>query len=154
MSPSVRENLRSGKRSQNSAQINSPNVESVDAAPKLIVTLAGASVDCPGPRDDEPTWQHSTMSRSQAAVKTGSQKPLWIDGICSASGFSENVTACTPLSERRFISLAASSASHMGRMPHGMNRSGYGAHQSSTCQSLYAWIMTKLTVLSGPWFST
>ena len=71
-----------------------------------------------------PTWQHNTVSVSHAAVNTGSQKSVWIDGIFSASGFSENVTACTPLAERRWISPAASSASHIGRMPHGMNRSG------------------------------
>src|ERR1700742_4041329 len=101
MSPSVRENFNVGKRSQNRAHSSSPNVESTDAAPSDIVTLGGASVDTCAPRDAEPTGQHSTVSVSHAAVNTGSQKSVWIDGMFNASGFSENVTACTPLSDRR-----------------------------------------------------
>ena len=154
MSPSVSENLSVGKRSQKVAQISSPKVASTDAAPSAMVTLGGASVDTCAPRDDEPTCEHSTVSVSHAAANSGSQKSEWIDGICSASGFSENVTACTPLSARRWISPAASSASNSGRMPHGMKRSGYAPHHSSTCQSLYAWIITMFTSRSGPWFRT
>ncbi len=154
MSPSVSENFRSGNRSQNLAQISSPKVASTEAAPSAMVTLGGASVDTCAPREEDPTCVQSTVSVSHAAVKTGSQKSVWIDGMFSASGFSENVTACTPLAESRWISPAASSASHMGRIPQGMKRSGYDPHHSSTCQSLYAWIITMLTSLSGPWFST
>src|SRR4051794_14558938 len=116
MSPSVSENFSDGKRSQNVAQISSPKVASTEAAPSAMVTLGGASDDTCAPRDDDPTWVHNTVSVSHAAVNTGSQKSVWIDGICNASGFSEKVTACTPLSDRRWISPAASSASHIGRM--------------------------------------
>ena len=61
--------------------------------PSAIVTLGGASRRRLRARDDEPTWQHNTVSVSHAAVNSGSQKSVWIDGMFSASGFSENVTA-------------------------------------------------------------
>src|SRR5690349_24040967 len=102
MSPSVSENFRSGKRSQNLAHSSSLKVEITDTAPTAMVTLGGASVDVCAPRDADPTWQQSTVSVSHAAVNTGSQKSVWIDGMFSASGFSENVTAWTPLAESRW----------------------------------------------------
>ena len=55
MSPSVSENFSVGKRSQNVAQSNSPNVDSTDAAPRAMVTLGGASLDTCAPREAEPT---------------------------------------------------------------------------------------------------
>ena len=77
-----------------------------------------------GDRDDEPTWVHSTVLFSHAASNSGYQCLVWMLGISSASGFSENVTAWQPLSASRLISLAASATSNSGRIPHGMNRPG------------------------------
>src|SRR5262245_14703450 len=102
----------------------------------VIGTLAGASLVVDDAFDEEPTWQHSTVPSSSHAAKSGSQFPEWIDGMFSASGFSLKVTAWHPFAARRCTSLAASSASHSGRIPHGMKRSGYAPHHSSTCQSL------------------
>jgi hypothetical protein len=62
---------------------------------KLIATLGGASEDAItlALRLAEPTWQHSTVPSSFAAANNGSHAPEWIVGMCSASGFSLNVTA-------------------------------------------------------------
>ena len=124
MSPSVSENLRSGKRSQNSAHTNSTSVEMVRADERVIGTLAGASAEAPTDRDDDPKWQHSTVPRSLHAANSGSHSPEWIDGMPSIAGFSEKVTAWQPLSASRFTSATARSMSNRGRMPQGMNRSG------------------------------
>jgi hypothetical protein len=59
----------------------------------VIFTPAGASVAAGAERDDEPTWQHSTVPTSEAAPKRGSQCSEKIDGMAKASGFSEKVTA-------------------------------------------------------------
>src|SRR4051794_29497606 len=96
MSPSVRENLRSGKRPHRSDHSSSPSVKIVITGESIMRTLGGASFDVCADRDDEPTWQHSTVPSSEHAANSGSQYPEWIDGICSASGFSENVTAWQP----------------------------------------------------------
>src|ERR1700689_225688 len=117
MSPSVSENLRSGNRPQNSAQMRSTRVKMDIADDVVILTLAGASVAAGMLRDDEPTWQHSTVPTSGAGAKSGSQFPEWIDGMLSASGFSENVTAWQPLPARRRTSVAARSTSKRGRIP-------------------------------------
>src|SRR6476661_4980729 len=101
-----------------------------------IGTGTGASGPVVAPFDDDPTWQHSTVSVSEDAANNGSHAPLWIDGAPIAVGFSENVTAWQPLSARRRTSLADSSTSKYGRIPHGMNRPGWAPHHSSTCQSL------------------
>src|SRR6185436_19713477 len=90
-----------------------------------IGTAVGASATVVAPFDDDPTWQHSTVSVSAQAANSGSHAPLWIDGAPIAAGFSEYVTAWQPLSARRRTSLADSSMSKYGRIPHGMNRSGY-----------------------------
>src|SRR6266568_8589093 len=103
----------------------------------VILTLAGASLADGTERDAEPTWQHRTVSVSQHTANNGSQWPEWIDGMRRASGFSENVTAWQPLAAIRCTSAIALSTSNRGKIPHGMNRSGYAPHQSSMCQSLY-----------------
>src|SRR4029077_20806774 len=99
-------------------------VEIVITGDSIILTLAGASVDVCDERDDDPTWQHSTVPSSEQAANSGSQYPEWIDGILRASGFSENVTAWQPLDARRHTSTAARSTSKRGRIPHGMKRPG------------------------------
>ena len=68
--------------------------------------------------------------------------------------FSENVKAWQPFLAIRRTSAAAFSGSNSGSSPQGMKRPGYAAHHSSTCQSLYAWIMISLTFRSGPWLRT
>src|SRR2546429_2829986 len=90
----------------------------------IILTLDGASLDVFAMRDDDPTWQHSTVPSSEQAPNNGSQYPEWIEAILRASGFSENVTAWQPLVARRRTSLAARSTSKRGRIPQGMNRPG------------------------------
>src|SRR5581483_4291912 len=117
---------------------------------RFIGTGGGASGVVDADFDDEPTWQHSTVPVSQHAANNGSHASVWMLGMPSPTGFSENVTAWQPIAARRWISFAASSTSKSGRMPHGMNRSGCAPHHSSTCQSLYALIMTRLTSRSGP----
>ena len=124
MSPSVSENFRSGKRSQNSAHTSSTSVEMVSADDRVMGTLGGASAEAPTERDDEPRWQHSTVPKSLHAANSGSHAPEWIDGMPSIAGFSEKVTAWQPLLARRFTSATARSTSNRGRMPQGMNRSG------------------------------
>src|SRR5437764_15420489 len=99
-------------------------------------TLAGASLDVGADRLDDPTWQHNTVPSSQQAAKSGSQYPEWIDGILSASGFSENVTAWHPLVASPRTSAAAGSTSNSGRTPQELKRPGYAPHHASTCQSL------------------
>src|ERR671924_615517 len=136
MSPSVSENRSPGKRGQNSAQSRSTKVKIDIVDDEFIFTLAGASAAAGAERDDDPTWQHRTVPESHAAEKSGSHSPEWIDGMFSASGFSENVTAWHPLSASRRTSAAAFSTSNSGRMPQGMNRPGCDPHHSSTCQSL------------------
>ena len=59
----------------------------------VMRTLAGASAGAGTCREDEPTWQHSTVPSSQAAANTGSQWSEKIEGIFRASGFSLKVTA-------------------------------------------------------------
>src|SRR5687768_224771 len=93
MSPSVSENRRSGNRGQNSAHSRSTKVKIDIVEDDVIFTLAGASAAAGADRDDEPTWQHRTVPTSEQAANNGSHSPEWIDGICNASGFSENVTA-------------------------------------------------------------
>src|SRR6516225_11846855 len=90
----------------------------------VMGTPGGASGEVATERDDEPTWQHRTVPSSQQAANNGSQYPEWIDGIFSACGRSENVTAWHPLAASRRTSAAARSTSNKGRMPQGMNRSG------------------------------
>src|SRR6266496_973085 len=118
---------------------------------RLMGTGGGASGDVLAAFDDDPMWQHNTVALSEHAANSGSHSRVWMLGMPRPAGFSENVTAWQPLSARRRTSLAASSTSNSGRMPHGMNRSGYAPHHSSTCQSLYAWIITRFTARSGPW---
>ena len=43
--------------------------------------------------DEEPTCRHKIVPPSEHAAKSGSQWPEWIEGMCSAAGFSEKVTA-------------------------------------------------------------
>src|SRR5579862_6480067 len=131
-SPSVKEMRSSGNFPNASHHSISPSVK-IDAADDVATpTLGGASGDTGGTTDEENTWQHSTVPTSHAAAKTGSQNPEWMLGILSASGRSENETAWQPLPAKRLISSAAASASHIGSRPHGMNRSGYAPHHSST----------------------
>src|SRR6267142_2790170 len=119
---------------------------------RLIGTGAGASGTVDADFDDEPTWQHNTVPASQHAANNRSHSPEWMLGMPSPAGFSENVTAWQSLAASRCTSVAASLTSNSGRIPHGMNRSGYAPHHSSTCQSLYALIITRLTSRSGPAF--
>src|SRR3954469_9024199 len=121
---------------------------------RFIATGGGASADVLDAFDDDPTWQQSTAPSSEHAANSGSHARVWMLGMPRPVGFSENVTAWHPLPARRCTSLAASSASNSGRIPHGMNRSGCAPHHSSTCQSLYAFTITRFTSGSGPWFST
>src|SRR6185312_1020516 len=154
MSPSVSEKRRFGKRHQKSAHMRSPR-EYVDMTDdRLMPTDGGASAVVEADFEDDPTWQHSTVPSSEHAAKRGSQWPEWIEGMWSAAGFSENVTAWHPFAARRRTSAAALSTSKSGRMPQGMKRSGWAAHHSSTCQSLYALIMISFTAGSGPSLST
>src|SRR5690349_24121336 len=97
-------------------------------------TGGGASGPVDADFDDDPTWQHNTVPVSQHAAKSGSHASVWMLGMPRPAGFSENVTAWQPLSASRWISFAHSSTSKSGRMPQGMNRSGYAPHHSSTCQ--------------------
>src|SRR5688572_25865159 len=90
----------------------------------VMLTPAGASTADIGLRDDEPRWQHRTVPVSLHAANSGSHSPEWIEGMLSASGFSEKVTAWQPLSARRRTSAAALSTSNNGKMPHGMKRPG------------------------------
>src|SRR5580692_12187389 len=87
-------------------------------------TDAGASADVEAALDDDPTCRQRTVSDSQHAAKRGSQWPEWMDGMWSAEGFSENVTAWHPFAASRRTSFAALCTSKSGRMPHAMNRSG------------------------------
>src|SRR6516165_10346061 len=103
---------------------------------RLMPTDGGASGVVDADFEEDPTWQHSTVPSSEQAAKSGSQWPEWMDGMRSAAGFSENVTAWHPLEARRCTSSAALSTSKSGRSPQGMNRSGCAPHHSSTCQSL------------------
>src|ERR1700754_698824 len=90
----------------------------------VMFTLGGASWENCGALDDDPTCVQSTVLFSHAASNSGYQCLVWMLGMFSASGFSENVTAWQPLSARRLTSLAASSTSKRGSMPQGMNRPG------------------------------
>src|ERR1700719_2499047 len=121
---------------------------------RFIGTGGGASGAVDALFDDDPTWQHSTVPTSEQAAKSGSHASVWMLGIPRPAGFSENVMAWQPFASRRRTSRAASTGSNRGTIPHGMNRSGYAPHHSSTCQSLYARIMTRLTSRSGPRFRT
>ena len=103
---------------------------------RLMPTDGGASAVVEADFEEDPTWQQSTVPSSEQAAKSGSQWPEWMDGMRSAAGFSENVTAWHPFAASRCTSAAALSTSKSGRMPQGMNRSGWAAHHSSTCQSL------------------
>src|ERR1700691_417749 len=89
-----------------------------------MATETGASGEVEAALDEEPTWQQSTVLTSEQAAKSGSQWPEWIDCICKAVGFSENVAGGPPLSGRRRTSCAALSTSKSGRIPQGMKRSG------------------------------
>ena len=57
-------------------------------------------------------------------------------GRPSTCGVSGNVMDRQPFAPMRWISSTASSGSHIGMIPRGMNRSGYVAHHSSSIQSL------------------
>src|SRR5580693_8256070 len=103
---------------------------------RLMPTDGGASGVVEADFEEEPTWQHSTVPSSEQAPKRGSQWPEWMEGMWRAAGFSENVTAWHPFAAKRLTSAAALSTAKSGRMPQGMNRSGWAAHHSSTCQSL------------------
>jgi hypothetical protein len=59
----------------------------------VIATLGGASGDTAADRDEEPTCVHNTVLVSHTASNSGYQYLVWMLGICSAAGFSENVTA-------------------------------------------------------------
>src|SRR6478752_10206772 len=103
----------------------------VIADDRFIATGGGASGDVLADFDDDPTWQHNTVPVSLHAANSGSQWPLWMLGMPSPAGFSENVTAWQSLSARRCTSFAASSTSNSGSMPQGTKRSGYAPHHSS-----------------------
>src|SRR5436190_14078397 len=124
MSPSVNANLMSGKRCQKSAQSRSPRVKIDIAEEMLIDTPGGAFGVVPADFDDEPTWQHSTLSVSEQAANSGSHASVWMLGMPRPAGFSENVIAWQPFAASRRTSVAASSASNNGTIPHGMKRSG------------------------------
>ncbi len=66
--------------------------------------------------------------------------------MCGSSGM---VIARHPLAATRRTSSATSCGSQIGGMASGMNRSGYAAHHSSMCQSLYAWTRGEREVLVG-----
>ena len=156
MSPSVSENFSVGNRSQNVGPdqlAERGDRRSPTTAPSS--RSAGASGDVGAPCDDEPTWQHSTVSVSHAR---GEQRipEVGVDRrhLQRLGVLRERDRVARPCRRGGGPPSAASSASHIGRIPHGMNRSGYAPHHSSTCQSLYAWIITRLTSRSGPWFST
>src|SRR6185437_2309153 len=103
---------------------------------RLMPTDGGASGVVEADLEEDPTWQQSTVPSSEQAAKSGSQWPEWMEGMRSAAGFSEKVTAWQPLAANRCTSSDALSTSKSGRIPQGMNRSGWAAHHSSTCQSL------------------
>src|SRR6478672_12990362 len=97
-------------------------------------TGGGASSDVDADFDDEPTWQQTTVPSSLHAANSGSHAPEWMLGMPRPVGFSENVIAWQPLAARRRTSAAAAATSNSGTIPHGMKRSGYAPHHSSTCQ--------------------
>src|SRR5260370_39829731 len=103
---------------------------------RFIGTGGGASGTVDAAFDDEPTWQHSTVPSSLQAAKSGSQASVWMLGIPIPTGFSENVTAWQPFAASRRTSVAASTASKSGRIPHGMKRPGWAPHHSPTGQAL------------------
>ena len=65
--------------------------------------------------------------------------------MCGNSGM---VMARQPFAATRRTSSAISCGSQTGGMASGMNRSGYAAHHSSMCQSLYAWTVASARSLS------
>ena len=85
--------------------------------------MNGASGDVLGIRDDEPMCMHTTVSVSSQARNTGAQlsDASWMEGSPSGYGFSGKVMAKLPLSAQRWISAAASSASHSGTMVSGIS---------------------------------
>src|SRR5262245_26551161 len=124
MSPSVSAKRSSGKRCQKPAHRRSPRVKMLMADDRFIGTGGGASGAVDALFDDEPTWQHSTVPVSEQAANSGSHALVWMLGMPSPAGFSENVTAWQPLASSLRTSAAASPTSNRGRIPHGMNRSG------------------------------
>src|SRR5256714_2412353 len=135
MSPSVSAKRSFGNRCQKSAQSRSPRVKMLIADDRFIGTGGGASGAVDALFDEDPTWQHSTVPVSAHAANNGSHASVWMLGMPRPAGFSENVTAWQPLPASRVTSSAASSTSNNGKIPHGMKRSGYAPHHSSTCQS-------------------
>ena len=65
-------------------------------------------------------------------------------------GISLKAMARTPRSALRFVSAAASSASHSGMMHSGMLTPPEGSHHSSTIQSLLALTQARPSSLSLP----
>src|SRR3954454_21288088 len=100
------------------------------------LTSIGESDCVSGSLPDEPMWIDTTTASSTHAFQKGAQWSPWKLGTPRFSGFSVNVTACTPFGANRRTSLAISSTSHDTGRPHGMNRPGYVPHHSSTFQSL------------------
>ena len=64
-----------------SDQIRSHKVLIVVAHDMVNDTLAGASLDVIGDRDDDPRWQHKMVPSSTHAAKSGSQYPEWMLGM-------------------------------------------------------------------------
>src|SRR5438477_1192967 len=124
MSPPLIAKLSDANRCKKSAQIRSQRVKMLIADDRFIGTGGGASGAVDALFDEDPTWQHRTVPVSEHAANRGSHASVWMLGMPRPAGFSENVTAWQPLSSRRRTSLAASSTSKSGRIPHGMNRSG------------------------------
>ena len=92
MSPSVSENRSVGKSAQKSAQISSAKVNMHIIGDSFIAHSAARR------RHRRRTRRGAHMQAqhgpsSQAASYSGSQCRVWMEGIASASGFSENVTA-------------------------------------------------------------
>ncbi len=103
---------------------------------RVIRQSIGASGEVITSSDDEPMCMQTTTSSSLQACQNGSQWSLWTLGQPNFDGFSEKVTAWTPLAAVRRTSAAITSGSQMAGSAHGMNRPGWVPHQSSMCQSL------------------
>src|SRR5471030_2894423 len=94
----------------------------------VAVTSNGASADVTTIEDDEPMCRLGTIPMSWHAAQNGSQCSECKLGKPSFDGFSENETACTPISASRSSSARVRSMSQNGTRPKGMNRPGCAPH--------------------------
>ena len=114
---------------------------------RFILTLAGASDAAGAERDDEPTWQHSTVPTSQHAAKSGSQAPEWMDGIRSASGFSG---ACSCVSFSACASGPTAAGCSDERRPGPCYALGWGSRETAAGNSGSATGAAAISECAGP----